>query len=102
MKKSENNIPKKGMNRQTHPAELSAQEYSFALNANIQEGHGDGDLILVNEPSNIKCSGFKDGFVVVKHKFDRVRNKTYFFLVNPTTGCSEIGWIDMTYVFEGN
>lgn len=102
MKKSENNIPKKGMNRQTHPAELTNQEYSFAFNANIQDEHGDGDLILVNEPSNIKCSGFKDGFVVVKHKYDRVRNRTYFFLVNPTTGCSEIGWIDMSYVFEGN
>lgn len=102
MRKSENNIPKKGMNRQTHPAELTNQEYSFALNANIQDEHGDGDLILVNEPSNIKCSGFKDGFVVVKHKYDRVRNRTYFFLSNPTTGCSEIGWIDMSYVFEGN
>lgn len=102
MKKSENNIPKKGMNRQIHPAELTNQEYSFALNANIQDEHGDGDLILVNEPSNIKCSGFKQGYVVIKHKYDRVRNKTYFFLVNETTGCSEIGWIDMSYVFEGN
>lgn len=102
MNKSENNIPKKGMNRQTHPAEITNQEYTFALNANIQDEHGDGDLILVNEPSNIKCSGFKDGYVVTKHKYDRVRNKTYFFLVNELTGCSEIGWIDMSYVFEGN
>lgn len=100
IKKSQNITPKKGMNRNSHPSEVTAQEYTFALNANIQEGHGDGDLILVNEPSNLKCTGFKEGYFVVKHKFDRVRNRTYFFLTNPETGCSEIGYINMNFTLD--
>jgi len=100
IKKSQNITPKKGMNRNFHPSEVTAQEYTFALNANIQEGHGDGDLILVNEPSNLKCTGFKDGYFVVKHKYDRVRNRTYFFLTNPITGCSEIGYINMNFTLD--
>lgn len=102
MKKSDNQSPKKGMNRHTHPSELSDNEYSFAINANIQDVAGDGDLILTNEPSNISCSNFKDGYIVLKHKYDRVSNKIYFFLVNEETGCSEIGYILATEDFDIN
>ena len=76
------------MNRNSHPGELSNQEYSFALNANFQDEHGNGQVILQNEPSNIKCTGFKDGYKVIGHKFDINSDRTYFFLTNPTTGCS--------------
>lgn len=100
IKKTNSSTPKKGMNRNSHPSEVSSAEYTFALNANIQEGHGDGDLIVVNEPSNLKCTGFKAGYFVVKHKFDRVTNRTYFFLTNPTTGCSEIGFINMNFTLS--
>lgn len=86
-------VPKKGMNRNTHPSELKEGEYSFAMNANIQDEHSDGDFILTNENSNIKCSGFKEGYFVIGHKYDLNNDRTYFFLVNPETGCSEIGYI---------
>jgi len=102
MNKSEKRMPRKGMNRHTHPSELQQNEYSFAYNANIQDEHGDGDYILLNEPSNLKCSGFKEGFVVLKHKYDNVNNVIYFFLVNPLTGCSEIGSISASENFEPN
>ena len=69
-------------------------EYSFALNANFHDEHGTGEINLQNEPSNVLCSGFKDGYKVVGHKYDVDSGKTYFFLTNPTTGCSEIGYID--------
>lgn len=82
------------MNRDKAPFDLQNVEYSFALNANFHDEHGSGQVNLQNEPSNIYCSGFKNGYKVVGHKFDINADRTYFFLVNPDTGCSEIGYID--------
>lgn len=85
---------KKGMNRDVHPSELKPEEYSFAINTNFQDEHGSGQVILQNEPSNLKCSGFKEGYKVIGHKYDINDDRTYFFLTNATTGCSEVGYID--------
>lgn len=93
--------PKKGMNRNKAMFDLESVEYSFALNANFHDEHGSGDVNLQNEPSNIYCSGFKDGYKVIGHKFDLNNDKTYFFLVNPDTGCSEIGYINSFYSLDG-
>jgi hypothetical protein len=87
-------VPKKGMNRDTAPFELTKEEYSFALNANFHDEHGSGKVVLQNEGSNVKCTGFKNGYVVVGHKYDVVSEQTFFFLTNPTTGFSEIGFIE--------
>lgn len=87
------NSPKKGMNRSSAKFEITESEYTFAFNANFHDEHGTGQVNLQNEPSNIYCSGFKDGYKVVGHKFHLSRDRTYFFLTNPDTGCSEIGYI---------
>jgi hypothetical protein len=92
--------PIKGMNRDAYHANLTQEEYSFALNANIQEGNGNVTVIQ-NETSNLKCTLFKEGFRVIGHKFDNVSGKTFFFLTNPTTGCSEIGYIDTYASIDG-
>lgn len=89
------------MQRDKHPAELGKDEYSIMINGNFQDEHGNGPLILQNEPSNLLCSRFKDGYKVVGHKYDINANRTYFFLTNPSTGCSEIGYVDIVYNFEG-
>ena len=91
--KQDLSTPKLGMNRDTYPGELTKDEYVFALNANIHNENGGGKVILQNENSNIKCSGFKEGYKVVGHIYDQVDELTYFFLTNPTTGFSEIGVI---------
>ena len=84
--------PKKGMNTDTSPSEMQSNSYSFALNANYEDSSG--NLInLQNEHSNILCSKFNDGFVVIGFEVDIVTGRTYYFLVNPTTNCSEIGVI---------
>jgi hypothetical protein len=89
--------PKKGMNRNTNPFELSKEEYTFALNANIFDEHGNGQIIIQNEPSNVKCSNFKEGYKVIGHKYDINADRTYFFLHNPTELISEIGYINSFY-----
>lgn len=93
--------PKQGMNRDNSPFDLSKTEYSFMLNGNFQDEHGSGSLNLQNEPSNIYCTGFKSGFKVIGHKYDINADKTYFFLTNPDTGCSEIGYISSFYNLDG-
>lgn len=82
-----------GMQRDKAPSDLTQGEYTFSLNLNRQDSHDGGPRY--NEPSNIKCSGFKPGFLVTGHGYDVSSNKVYFFLNNPTTGCSEIGYIDI-------
>lgn len=84
---------RKGMNRDKAPFDLSNSEYSFALNTNFHDEHGTGSINLQNESSNIYCTGFKPGYKVIGHKYDIGSENTYFFLVNPETGCSEIGYI---------
>lgn len=85
---------RKGMQKDKHPGELTKEEYTFALNANTQSEQGDGYVVLQNEGSNLLCSNFKEGYTVIGHKFDINDDRTYFFLTNETTGCSEIGYID--------
>lgn len=94
--------PRKGMNRDTAPFELANEEYSFALNANIHDEHGNGRIVIQNEPSNVKCTSFKPGFKVIGYKYDGDANRTYFFLVNPLTGVSEIGYVPVDLQAEEN
>lgn len=96
------NYPKKGMQRDKHPGEIGKDEYTFAMNANTHGYNGDGYVILQNEDSNIKCSTFKAGYKVIGHRFDINEDRTYFFLTNPTTGCSEIGYIDSLHTPDAN
>lgn len=102
MIKKEYTVPKKGMNRHTHPSEVSESEYTFGMNLNVQDSTGDGDLIIVNEPSNIKCLSLPAGYTVLKSKFDRVRERIYLFLVNEETNCSEIGYISAASGYDPN
>jgi hypothetical protein len=88
------NVPIKGMNRDSHKSELTEDSYPFALNSNFEDASSKG-FQHKNEPSNIKCSSFLLGYKVVGYKYHLNKDRIYFFLVNPTTGCSEIGYINV-------
>jgi hypothetical protein len=94
LRKQEVSSPKTGMNRDSASFEVDNKTYTFALNLNIHDEHGSGPVVLQNEPSNLKCTGFKAGYKVVGHKYDQKRDRVYFFLTNPTTSFSEIGYIE--------
>jgi hypothetical protein len=89
--------PREGMNRDIHESELTRTQYAFALNANYQDEHGNGAVMLQNEPSNLLCTTFKPGFKVVGFRYDVNSDNTYFFLTNPTTNVSEIGYIHHSF-----
>ena len=89
-------IPIKGMDTDNHPSKLEQSSYIFALNAALEEYVGNGLPMLQNEPSNLLCSKFKDGYKVVGFKTSLTEGKVYFFLTNPETGYSEVGFIQGT------
>ena len=78
------NFPRKGMNTDTHIDFLTEEEYVYMLNGNIINEDGSGTVVLQNEHSNLLCSKFKDGYVVVG--IGRWKEEFYFALTNPTTG----------------
>lgn len=86
-------VGKKGMNRDAHPSNLSQTEYPLAINASLSDTNGNGFPMLQNEPSNLLCTRFKPGFKVIGNVFDINKDRTYFFLLNPQTGVSEIGFV---------
>lgn len=82
-----------GMVKDTHPSQLDETQYTHAFNANI-ENEGGNSLNITNEKSNVLASKFKPGFVVIGFENDILSNDTFFFLVNPTTGVGEFGFIE--------
>lgn len=92
MRKTNISLAKKGMNRATYPGQLGEQEYTFAMNANLEDLGGDS-FSLTNEHSNILATKFSEGFCVVGVKNDINLRRTFIFLNNPTTGLSEFGYI---------
>ena len=95
------NLPKKGMNRDSHHSQLQQTEYSFAMDANTESETGE-QLNIGNEPSNRLTVNFPEGYKVVGKKKDLLGNKTYFFLTNPETGYSSLGYIDDTQISDNN
>ena len=94
-----------GMDLDNLPQYIKEGFVSFALNANIQSTENT-QFSYTNEQSNILCSLFKPGYIVIKAHTIIEQNRTIFFLVNPKTGKSEIGEIssftDVKDIFDEN
>lgn len=93
--KKDVSLSKQGMQKSKHPSQLQQQEYVSAINANLSNESGDF-INISNEHSNILSSKFKLGYRVIGFKNDINSNNTYFFLTNPNTNVSEIGYIPNT------
>lgn len=94
MNKQDNiNQPIKGMNMDAYPGNLDGQKaYTFALNAKQESLDGD-QFNLTNEPSNLLALKFPEGFVPIGRLPIYELNKTIYWLVNPATGDSQIGYV---------
>lgn len=67
-----------GQNRDTHSYLQDEKTFIFQRNGNIEdENSGIG---LTNEHSNLLCSTFKEGYIVIGHKYDSNKNQVFFFL----------------------
>ena len=90
-KKQTASAPKKGMNKDAHPSQLQNIEYIHAENVNTEFEVGDG-LNITTEPSNSLSINFPIGYKVIGFKKDTLNEKTYYFLTNPETKKSSIGY----------
>lgn len=86
-------VPKKGMSRDKNISELSNTEYTFLLNGSTSNEASDSTIIQ-NEPSNQFAVLFPSGMKVIGFKNDILKERTYYFLTNPTTRKSSIGYVD--------
>ena len=81
-----------GINTDQIPSQLKKGTLSYALNAAI-ENFDSNSVNYQNEEGNEFCFKFPEGFINIGHHFIQERNKHLFFLTNPSTGESEIGYV---------
>lgn len=80
-----------GMNTDSSNYNLQKGQYSFALNAGLEDFNGEGFPSIQNSPSNFLAVNFPTGFKVVGKRYIPEFKRTIFMLHNPTTGLDEIG-----------
>ena len=82
---------KSGLNKDAHSSQLNQTEFSLLVNGNSE--NETGGYNIQNEPSNILGTLFPESYKVLGFKNDLLQDKTYFFLTNPTTKKSSIGYV---------
>ena len=92
-KKANISNPKIGMSRSRSTYLQEDNIYTFMKNGQSIDESGN-NFTLSNEHSNILANRFKEGYFVVGFKNSVIKDVTYFFLYNPDTNVSEIGYIE--------
>lgn len=82
-----------GMNQDSSTSQMKKGQLGYALNA-VVENYDGQQVNYQNEPKDIFCCQFPDGYKVIGVKNILEIKKTVFFLVNPSTNSSEIGTMD--------
>lgn len=85
------NSPISGMNTDNITSQIKEGQITYALNAVVQNFDGN-QVNYQNEQSNIFCSELKKGYRVIGRHFIPEQNKIVYFMHNPTTDDSEIGY----------
>ena len=100
-----------GMERMAHSHLIDEKTYTFARNANLETDIN--TVALTNEHSNLLCSKFKPGYIVIGTKYDQINSKIWFLLtqkdpyekmdengVKSMVRNSEIGFININTNYE--
>lgn len=81
-----------GLNLNSVQRQFRPGQLSYALNA-VVEGADGNSITYQNEQGNTLCVTFPAGYKVIGNHSIYERSKHLFWLANPTTGGSEIGYI---------
>lgn len=82
-----------GMNLERTASQLPKGVLSYALNA-VKKSFDGNAVTYQNELGNELCVEFPSEYQLIGSKFISEKNKHLFFLANPNTGDSEIGYMD--------
>ena len=91
--REEYNLARIGLDMDNSANQIAKGKLSYALNAAVENFDGDS-VNYQNEPGNELCLDFPQDFHLIGTHFIAEKNKHIFFLVNPSTGASEIGYMD--------
>jgi hypothetical protein len=89
----ENNVATTGLNMDQTVNQVQKGQLTYALNAAV-ENFDSNSVNYQNEPGNELCLNFPADYHLIGTHFINEQNKHIFFLTNPTTGASEIGYMD--------
>ena len=91
--KVEYNTANVGLNMDNTPNQVPKGALTYALNASV-ENFDANSVNYQNEPGNDFCFQFPKGYVLIGEHSINEQNKHIFFLVNPETGGSEVGYME--------
>lgn len=82
-----------GLNLDSSISQVGPGRLTYALNAAV-ENFDSSSVNYQNEPGNELCLDFPTGYKLIGSHFIPEKRKNIFFLANPNTGDSEIGYMD--------
>lgn len=91
--RQEYNLGRVGLDMDSSVNQIQKGKLSYALNAAL-ENFDSNSVNYQNEPGNEACLEFPSGYHLIGNHFIQEKNKHIFFLANPETGESEIGYMD--------
>ena len=91
--RQEYNLGRVGLDMDSTVNQIQKGKLSYALNAAL-ENFDANSVNYQNEPSNELCLNFPEGYQLIGTHFIQEKSKHIFFLANPQTGGSEIGYMD--------
>ena len=91
--RQEYNLGRVGLDMDSSVNQIQKGKLSYALNAAL-ENFDANSVNYQNEPSNELCLNFPEGYQLIGTHFIQEKSKHIFFLTNPQTGGSEIGYMD--------
>ena len=89
----EYNVGRLGLNMDQSVNQIPKGTLSYALNAAV-ENFDSNSVNYQNEPGNEFCLDFPTGYHLIGTHFINEKNKHVFFITNPDTGESEIGYMN--------
>ena len=91
--KQEYNVAVSGLNLDNTVSQVAKGQLTYALNASV-ENFDASSINYQNEPGNELCVVFPSGFILIGKHFIVEQTKHIFFIVNPETDESQIGYMD--------
>ena len=82
-----------GLNMDNSPSQMRQGQWSYSLNANV-ENFDANTLSIQNEAGNEPCIQIPEGFVSIGNHFINEQTKYIFFITNPSSGDSQIGYME--------
>ena len=86
-------VARTGLNLDSSINQVGPGRLTYALNAAV-ENFDSSSVNYQNEPGNELCLDFPSGYKLIGSHFIPEKRKNIFFLANPSTGGSEIGFMD--------